>query len=90
MKKPLFRWPLRRSQGKVVTYSFRLAIIAGEATTPIDRRTYPFDLVFDKTMPRDRIEKAVMLRAVDIAEDMAKVIITEVMAAADATTKENG
>jgi hypothetical protein len=77
--KSLWRWPLRNP--KLVTYSFRLVLVSGEATTTPLQRTYPFEVAFEtRMMPEERLRKAVQMRARQIAADMAVLIETEVMA----------
>lgn len=80
MKRALFRWPVRDRRANAVTYTFRLAVLSGEATTPIPRRTYSFDVVFDRSMDTARIARALKLRADEIAGDMATIMAHEVMA----------
>lgn len=82
----LFRWPLRQSRLKAATYTFRLAIIAGEEpTTTLARRTYPFTLVVEKGMDPDRVRRAVQAEAARLAADMAVVMEQEVLAGLEAT-----
>jgi hypothetical protein len=76
----LFKWPLR-SKLRVVTYTFRLSAIAGEVETPLERRTYPFTVVVDKTMPARKIESAVVIRAGEMGADMAAIMEREILAA---------
>lgn len=80
----LFKWPYR-GRLKAVTYTFRLSVLAGEATTPIERRTYPFTLVVEKGMSPERVQKAVALRATEMAADMAVIMEREILAAIEAT-----
>jgi len=82
----LFRWPLRSSRLKPVTYTFRLSIIAGqEPTTSLARRTYPFTLLVEKGMDPDRVRRAVQAEAARLAADMAEVMEHEVLAGLDVT-----
>jgi hypothetical protein len=76
----LFRWP-NRDRIKGVEYTFRLSVIAGEAETPIEQRTFPFTVITEKGMDPRRIQSAVMVRAGEAGAAMAGIMEREILAA---------
>jgi hypothetical protein len=83
----LFQWPLR-GRVRVVTYTFRLAVVEGEATTPLDSRTYPFTIVLGREMDAERVRQAVTLEASAIAAKVTESVVTELLNAIEAARTE--
>lgn len=79
----LIKWPLR-GRVRAVTYTFRLAVLQGEATTSLESRTYPFTVVLERAMDPVRVRQAIALEAGAIASRVAESITTELLNAIEA------